>query len=501
MRTKKAILNILTSLIYQILLIISGLIVPKLILETYGSACNGVVSSAVQFMSVISLLTIGLTGATRVELYKSLGKNEKEKTSDIMYSTNKYLHKVAYILILYTIILAIVYPYISNTDLSNRFVFAIIVTVGIGKFFEYFLGLPYRILLQADQKNYIEQSVMIFGCIIYTILSYLMIKKGSSLVTVKLMNAGVSFVGMCILCIYARHTYELKGKMIGKIVELPQRKAAAMHSIANLVHQNSALVILTFFSDVKMISVYSVYYYVIGQIKNIMSAFSGGLEAAFGNMWVKGEYENLKRRFCFYEYLIYSVVIIIFSCVWNLIIPFISLYTENVTDTNYILPIFAVLVSIAEIIYCIRQPYTTLIYATGKYKETQQIAVIEALVNIVISISLVIKVGLYGVAIGTLVANMVRTLFYIWYTSKVIIRRKFKEIFYRISYFCVTFLVCVYAENLVLGFMDINKWENWILGGIIAVVFSIFVVLIMSLFMERRMFREVWELFRLIKKR
>ena len=70
MRTKKAFLNTFTSLIYQFVSIISGLIVPKLILEAYGSECNGVVSSANQFMGIVSFLTIGLTGAARVELYK-----------------------------------------------------------------------------------------------------------------------------------------------------------------------------------------------------------------------------------------------------------------------------------------------------------------------------------------------------------------------------------------------------------------------------------------------
>ena len=91
MRTKKAMLNIATSLGYQIILIISGLIVPKLILEAYGSACNGVVSSVIQFMSVISFLTIGLTGAIRVELYKALADNDTKQIAKIIIPIKQFM--------------------------------------------------------------------------------------------------------------------------------------------------------------------------------------------------------------------------------------------------------------------------------------------------------------------------------------------------------------------------------------------------------------------------
>ena len=92
MRTKKAMVNSITSLLYQFILIASGLIVPRMVLANYGSDCNGVVSSVTQFMSIVSLLTIGLTAATRVELYKSLASNDYLRTSQVVYTTKMYMH-------------------------------------------------------------------------------------------------------------------------------------------------------------------------------------------------------------------------------------------------------------------------------------------------------------------------------------------------------------------------------------------------------------------------
>lgn len=56
MRSKNAILNISTSLILQMLTAISGLVISRLILLTYGSGVNGLVASISQFLSYVSLL-------------------------------------------------------------------------------------------------------------------------------------------------------------------------------------------------------------------------------------------------------------------------------------------------------------------------------------------------------------------------------------------------------------------------------------------------------------
>ena len=52
---KKVILNIGCTTLCQLMTLISGLIVPRLILSTFGSEANGLVSSLTQFLNYISL--------------------------------------------------------------------------------------------------------------------------------------------------------------------------------------------------------------------------------------------------------------------------------------------------------------------------------------------------------------------------------------------------------------------------------------------------------------
>lgn len=139
MRKRKAIFNMSSSLVYQIVSIICGLITPRLILAEYGSTYNGVVSSATQYLSMINILNIGVTGVTRVALYKTLANNDIYGTSRIMKATNNYMRKVAYCLLGYSAILCMVYPAFSHNDLSNIQCGALIAIVSIGTFAEYFL--------------------------------------------------------------------------------------------------------------------------------------------------------------------------------------------------------------------------------------------------------------------------------------------------------------------------------------------------------------------------
>ena len=71
---KVTLVNIVSNIILQIVTILSGFVIPKLILEYFGSNVNGLVSSLNQFLSYINLLEGGITGVVAANMYKPLKK-------------------------------------------------------------------------------------------------------------------------------------------------------------------------------------------------------------------------------------------------------------------------------------------------------------------------------------------------------------------------------------------------------------------------------------------
>ena len=175
---------------------------------------------------------------------------------------------------------------------------------------------------------------------------------------------------------------------------------------------NTDIIVLTVFSNMFKVSVYSVYNLVVMGVRRAVMAFSSGLEAAFGNMLAKNENEAVKHNLSVVETLMYILSTIVFTSSLILVTDFVSIYTAGIDDVDYIRPAFAYIIITAQFLYCVRLPYQMVVQAAGKYKDTKYIAIIEPILNIVISVTMVIKFGLIGVAIGTLVASLFKTIMF-----------------------------------------------------------------------------------------
>lgn len=485
-RTQKAFLNMSTSLIAQVVSIICGLIIPRLILTNFGSTYNGVVASATQFLGMLNLLTLGITGATRVALYKPLAENDNLTVSRLMKASKQYMCKVSMCVIVYIVVLCIIYPLISKNDLTWAQNVALILIVGISSLANYLFGINNTIILQASQCNYVTNIADIIKIILNTICTALLIGVGCSIYTVKLGSSLIFFAVPLIISSYIHRKFSLTNDCEPLETEGKSRKAVAAHSVANIIHDNVDLVTLTFFVDAKMISVYTVYNTIVSKIKMLLRVFTSGMEAAFGDMWVKREYSTLAKSFKTYEYMMFTLTTIVFSCVGILLLPFVRVYTSGVNDINYILPTFAALITIAEGIYCIRQPYMTLVYATGSYEQTKKVAVVEATINLILSIVLVNIMGISGVIVATIVANLFCTSMFIYFTSKNILNRSISVVILRV----IWVLLCI-ALTTVLSII-IGKaiaysvsWLGWLVEAIIVFTISVVITLLMSFLFYR----------------
>lgn len=88
---KKVILNIGCTTLCQLMTLISGLIVPRLILSTFGSEANGLVSSLTQFLNYISLVEGGIGSVVLTALYRPLAKKEDKEVSSVLKAARKFL--------------------------------------------------------------------------------------------------------------------------------------------------------------------------------------------------------------------------------------------------------------------------------------------------------------------------------------------------------------------------------------------------------------------------
>ena len=501
MRSKKAVKNIITSLLQQIVTVICGLIVPRAIIGSFGSSVNGLISSITQFLSYITLLEAGIGPVIKSALYKPIANKDKTQIEKILKASQKFFRIISGIFIVYLIALCFIYPLIVSTEFETGYTVSLILIIAISTFAEYFFGMVYRLYLQAEQKTYITSTIQIGTTILNAILVVLLIKFGANIQIVKLGSAFVFVLRPILQNIYVRKKYNINFKNVKEKYELKQKWDGLAQHIASVVHNNTDIAILTIFTNTAEVSVYSVYLYVVTGIKNMVQALTGGVDASFGDMIAKCEQENLNRSFKTYELFYFTLITIVYIVTLVMILPFVKVYTNGITDANYYRPTFAILITLAELAWSVRLPYNGITLAAGHFKETRKGAWVEVFTNLIISIALVFKFGMVGVAIGTLVAMTIRTIEFMYHTSKYILKRRQIENVKRVIILALETLIIVPIGFYISSFMEVNSYINWIGLAVIVGVVALLGVGITNSIIYRKDLKDLLNMIKRIFKR
>lgn len=473
-RGKKLALNTMTSLILQLTNVISGFILPRLILGAFGSEVNGLVNSISQFLGVISLLDLGVGAVVQSSLYKPLAENDKDSISKIYVSASKFFKRLAMMLLGYVVILLIAYPLIVNQNFDYWYTATLIGAICISSFAQYYFGIVNSLLLSAHQKGYIQYTAQIITIILNTIACAILINLGGSIQMVKLITSLIFLCRPLFLVLYVRKKYDIDRKITYDEEPIKQKWNGMAQHFASYVLSGTDNIVLTLFSTLANVSIYSVYNIVILGVKNALLSMTNGFQSLIGEMLAKKETDKLNQFFSYVEWILHTGTTLIFGCTGMLLVSFVRVYTNGIDDADYIQPLFAVLITIANAGHCLRLPYNIMILAAGHYKQTQSNYIIAMILNIVISIATVKIWGLIGVSIGTLTAMAYQTIWMAWYDSKNIINWPFKNFLKQ----CGIDILTVILASLVTFKIPLRSvsYQAWFLQAI--EVFSCWLVIV-----------------------
>lgn len=487
MKNKITLLNIISSVVLQLITIVSQFILPKLILIYFGSDVNGLISSLNQFLNFITLMEGGITGVILANLYSPLEKKDMYKVSSILTTANKFYKKIGFIYIIYTFILGILYPLISYTDFSFTYIFVLTLILSLNLFIQYMFAVTTKTLLNADKKVYIINFTQSIILILNLILSYLSVKIYPSVHLLKFISGILYFLQPIIFNFYVRKNYNVQynSEIDNRLIN--QRWNGFAINVAAFIHQGTDIAILTFFTNLETISIYSVYTLVTSGLKQIINAISSAISPTIGRIYASNNSRELNDKLDLYEYINNMLVFFLFSVASLLITPFVLLYTKGINDANYYHPFFGYLILISEALYLIKNPHLNLAYSANKFKEITKPAYVEAFLNIIISLLLVKRFGLIGVALGTLIAMLYRTIKQISFTTKIIENRKQVLFYKKIVIFIVVSTIGIIICNMVYP-LNIISVFNWIIAGIIySIIFIILYIIISIIFFKKEL--------------
>lgn len=482
-RRKLLIFNTESSLILQITTIICGFIVPRLILQTYGSEVNGLINSITQFLAIIAFLELGVGAVIQSSLYKPLAEKDDKEISKIVVSGQKFFSRLAGILLVYVVILMGIYPFVANSNFGFLYTSTMILVISISSFAQYYFGIVNSLLITANQRGYFSFNIQTITLILNTLACFTLIKLGTSIHIVKLTTSLIYLARPLILSLYVKKNYNINWNIKFDGEPIKQKWNGIAQHVAAIILDGTDNIVLTIFSGLQAVSIYSVYNFVVSGVKTLLLSMTSGIQSLMGEMLAKNELEKLRKFFGWVEWCIHTGTIFIFGVTSVLIVPFVSIYTAGINDANYIQPVFSILIVAANAGHCLRLPYNLLILAGGHYKETQSNYVIASILNIVISIVLVKFLGLVGVAIGTLIAMLYQTIWMALYDSKNLIEWPFKNFICQFMVDIITVITIVLIGKFII--IDDLTWISWIVYSIKITFFSIVIILLVNLLFYR----------------
>ena len=484
-RTQNAKLNIVFAITLQIVTFFRGLILPRIIIPAYGSDVNGLISSITQFLTYISLLEAGVGSIFRTSLYKPLANGDIDGVSGIINEQKRFYRKIGFIFVFYVIALCFVYPLIAKTEIDKFYIVTCILILSISTFAEYFISLPYVSLLSADQKVRISYIVSIVYTIVNIFVSLFWVALRADIRLIYLSMCIIGLLRPLFYTLYVKRHYALNKKACCNREALNQRWNGIVHHFAFYVHTNTDSTILTLCISTAAVSVYNVYNAIVCGIYGVVLSVSNSIAAGLGNLLVTGDKEPINRTVDSFELVQGGLTTVLYTITALTLIPFVRIYTAQMTDMQYVQPLFGYIMVAAGAIYCFRCIYSTISLNANKYKETQLGAVLECVVNLVLSLVLVLvaNMGLVGIAIGTAMGMLVRYVFDVCFLSKNVLNR---SVFRALKMLFVSVLIAVLSIamcRVVLPYDAIDSMIRWLLISLAtAGITALFAVIVYTIF-------------------
>lgn len=474
-RTSNSIRNIKVTIVCQIFGIILNLVSRFIFVRILTAEYLGLSGLFTNILTVLSMTDLGFGTAMSYQLYKPISEKKIKKIKGLMLLYRKIYTIIGLSIIFLGVCTIPIYPMLINNlpDIKNLdlIYMLFVINSAITYFFSY-----KRILLISDQKKYIDiiykyffmfllNISQIIGLIItHNYIAYLVIQ----IIITCLENIAVS-IKINKLYPYLKNNKNTKINKKDKKELFTSVKYLFFHKFGGIVLNSTDNIVASKYIGLAVVGMYSNYYLIFNSLHGMISQLYNSVVASIGNLNVETNCEKMTHTFhkiFFVNFWIYhfSSIALLF-----LINPFVALWLGE----DYLLSNFTVIVLVINYyIFGMRKTAMSFREATGNYKNDWYSPIIEAIINVGVSIILAKYIGIAGVFLGTIISSLCTNF---WFEPLVICKKSLtislKDYFKQyLKYFLVTLSSIIFIWpiiSLLKGYTLINFLIRIILVSII----------------------------------
>lgn len=479
MRTKNSLKNIVSVVIFNVIIGILGFVKARVFVDGLNNDIYSLNQLFYQIFAYIAIADIGFGLIINKQLYKALSKDDKKEVNNIYSSAKIFFRNIGLIMFGIALVISFFVQYLTKADVSPWYIQIVFIIFIFRNIVDYFFIAP-RSVLEADQKLYKINHLFRMIKILETIVEIVLVLLGVNYLVVLLPGIAITILMDLYMNskVYKEYPWLKDTKKFNK-KHLSGTKHVVVQKVCGLLSCNTDIILVSTFINPLNVIVYTSYNYVCQYLADTFYIIGNAITPSLANLIHKENEEKKYSVFTEINILFFFMASFVMIMLYCFLTPLISFWMGSEYTGGWIILLFFCLITFQKLS---DRPLGIVINSCGLFKETQTAHIVEAIMNLVISLILVKPLGILGVLIGTFVSKLlVTTIQYPACIMKNIFNRSMFK--YLLNYFIVLAINLVFIfvlHNVVPQVDTILSWFIYVILFAVIVAIALFIIYFIS---------------------
>ena len=450
MRTKKSLLNIISVVFFNIVIGVLGFLKVKVFVNGLSNDIYSLNQLFFQIFGYIAIADAGFGLILNKHLYSAFAKDDKEEIIKIYSTSKKFYRNIGFMMLAASIVISFFVQYMTNANVPSTYIQLVCIIFMIRNIVDYFFIAP-RFIIESNQNAY-KIDYLVKGIKILEILiEIVLVKVGFNYIFVLVPGIIITvLVDLYINRLVAKEYPWLKDNKKYNKKYLKGTKDLIYLKLSGIMNSNTDIILLSTFISPLAVIIYTSYSYVTKFVSDTVYIIANAITPSYANVLCGADKEKKYSVFCELNTLFLFISSFVFIMLYGFLNSLISLWVgKEYLTTSFTVCLFCYVVFQSISIRAVVMTINSL----GLFKETKIATILEAVLNLVISVILVHKYKIAGVLIGTIVAT---TLTSFIQNAVYIHKNVFKKsaLCYFIKYFAIVGFNL--AVVIIFNYLEIN---------------------------------------------
>ncbi len=463
--------------------VIIGFFLTPYIIKNLGTAQYGIWALIITMVGYYGLLDLGVTSAIMRYVARYAGQKDNESLNEIVNTSIAIFISLGLLVVIISIFIA--GPLANFFNIESEYittfkyvVWLLAITAGFN-----FIGTVLSVVILAHERFVIVNIIKINIAVLRGILCFIVLYKGGKLLGLSWVNLMISlFIIAANLAIIRKRFphVQFSLKMINKskvTTLLSFGFFTFITKIGNLLRLKLDAAVIGRFMNMDSVGIYNIGVLLFGYIRNINIALSGVTQPRLATIAGKGNNNNFGKSYLKYSNFVASLTAGIGLVSFLIVQDFLPIWLpDNFKDIHGASVVFFLL--LAGLMPDLMSNVSgNALQAVKKHHYLSYQTVLEGAINLTLSILLVSRYGIYGVALGTAIPALITKLIVQPIFCCRILRINYWK--YMLSVFIKPLLIfgCIYLSYRFSGleFFETSISLLMIKGLLLLIVYSVIV--------------------------